>query len=90
MAHALTTDTPEPRADLHGQALIYGLDPLRVDHAKIIADNPQDHAPLRRTLAFATLKEARGEVCDRPRMIRATMAQTRAEQILRAVEGVLS
>ena len=74
MAHALTTDTPEPRADLHGHALIYGLDPLRVDHAKIIATDPARHAPLRRALAFATLKEARGETVNRKRMIAAAMA----------------
>ncbi|ATG47617.1 hypothetical protein CEW89_08540 [Celeribacter ethanolicus] len=74
MAHTFTTDTPDPRADLHGHGLIYGLDPLRVDHAKIIAANPEDHPAMRRALAFATLKTARGETVDRKRMIAAVMA----------------
>jgi len=64
-------------AATHGRALIYGLDPLRVDHAQIIINTPEAHTPMRRTLAFATLKEARGETIDRARMIAATLAASR-------------
>jgi hypothetical protein len=69
--HSLTnTNTPEPR----GHSLIYGLDPLCVDHARIILATPERHSPMRRALAFATVKTARGETIDRKRMIATVMA----------------
>lgn len=49
--------------------LIFGLDPLRVDHAEIIATNPEHYPAGRRAIAFRTLKEARGETVD-PALIR--------------------
>ena len=49
--------------------LIFGLDPLRLDHAQIIIDTPQNHSALRRALAFRTLKEARGETVNSKRLI---------------------
>ena len=55
--------------------LIFGLDPLRIDHAQIIVDTPQNHPALRRALAFRTLKEARGETVNSPRLILTALSQ---------------
>lgn len=41
--------------------LIFGLDPLDIDHARIIISDGANHSPARRILAWRTLKEARGE-----------------------------
>lgn len=72
--HSPTNATPsEPR----GHSLIYGLDPLCVDHARIILSTPERHSPMRRALAFATVKTARGETIDRKRMIATVMAASR-------------
>ncbi|SEL23994.1 hypothetical protein [Pacificibacter marinus] len=49
--------------------LIFGLDPLRIDHAQIIVGAPHNHPALRRALAFRTLKEARGETVNSKRLI---------------------
>jgi hypothetical protein len=61
----------------HGHCLIYGLNPLCVDHARIILSTPERHSPMRRALAFATVKTARGEAIDRKRMIATVMAASR-------------
>lgn len=66
--------------------LIYGLDPHIPAHARIILDTPDKFSPVRRALAFATLKQARGETCDRSRMIRDALAMTRAQNFIHAVE----
>ena len=55
--------------------LIFGLDPLRIDHAQIIVDTPQNHPALRRALAFRTLKEARGETVNSNRLILSALSQ---------------
>lgn len=56
----------------HG--LIYGLDPLRADHAAIIIDTPEHHSAMRRALAYATIKTARGETVNRRQMIADALA----------------
>ncbi|MBU2867838.1 hypothetical protein [Pacificibacter marinus] len=55
--------------------LIFGLDPLRIDHAQIIVATPQNHPALRRALAFRTLKEARGETVNSQRLILSALTQ---------------
>lgn len=73
-----------PNSNIHeprGHGLIYGLDPLRVDHARIIIHTPERHTPMRRALAYATLKEARGETIDRNRMIASVMAASRVSVV---------
>ena len=55
--------------------LIFGLDPLRIDHAQIIVDTPQNHPALRRALAFRTLKEASGETVNSQRLILTALSQ---------------
>ncbi|WP_417245982.1 hypothetical protein [Celeribacter sp.] len=78
--HSSTNATPhEPR----GHSLIYGLDPLCVDHARIILSTPERHTPMRRALAFATVKTARGETIDRKRMIATAMAASRMSVVER-------
>ncbi|MGE9292107.1 MAG: hypothetical protein ACQKBW_00715 [Puniceicoccales bacterium] len=73
MHSSTNANIPEPR----GHSLIYGLDPLCVDHARIILSTPERHSPMRRALAFATVKTARGETIDRKRMIATVMAASR-------------
>lgn len=58
------------------QGLIFGLDPLKVEHAKMIVDEPQHHTALRRALAFRTLAEARGKTVNSNRLILMTLKQT--------------
>jgi hypothetical protein len=55
--------------------LIFGLDPLRIDHAQIIIASPHNHPALRRALAFRTLKEARGETVNSKRLILSALSQ---------------
>lgn len=79
MHSSTNANTPEP----HGNSLIYGLDPLCVDHARIILSTPERHSPMRRALAFATVKTARGETIDRKRMIATIMAASRMRVVER-------
>ena len=58
-----------PSAPYFVNNLIFGLDPLRLDHAQIILGAPHNHPALRRALAFRTLKEARGETVNSKRLI---------------------
>lgn len=88
MAHIRQDDfkpaKEQTRDSAHG--LIYGLDPRIPDHARTILKTPENFPPLRRALAFATLKEARGETFDRSRMIRDALAMTRAQNFVHAIE----
>ncbi|MDO6722616.1 hypothetical protein Q4560_05010 [Celeribacter halophilus] len=79
MHSSTSSNTPEPR----GHSLIYGLDPLCVDHARIILSTPERNSPMRRALAFATVKTARGETIDRKRMIATVMAASRMRVVER-------
>lgn len=70
-------NAPEPP----GHGLVYGLNPLRVAHARLILIDGANHSPARRIVAWRTLKEARGETID-PMKLREAIG-------LRPVEGMV-
>jgi hypothetical protein len=69
------TGTKAPDCPYFIDNLIFGLDPLRIDHAQIILGAPHNHPALRRALAFRTLKEARGETVNSKRLILSALSQ---------------